>query len=152
MKNPRRLVVKIRNNSKRFVSLLKCYEIQLFNAEGQLKVCQDFVRKHRNLTPYRGIITYQKTRKEQFADTFFYLLPKVNFGKLDYEADTKVLGERPQFAVHFQYYYGRQPGYEDGDVLVLLFNDEEVSRYPEPAALAPRLQRTLTTSWGALKR
>lgn len=153
-RHPRRLIVKLRNNSDRFISLSLCYKIELFDADGNLKVDSMFGFSGKNL-----YITPQKSVKEAYADTYFYLLPKRNFDKLDYKSDEDLLGERPVFALSFQYYYGsQQPGYQEGDVIVLLYEGkgdaaaEEVSRFPKQVVpMSPRMHRTLTTNWAAMK-
>ncbi len=157
LRNPRRLVVKIRNASpwakdappsskNKFVSLRPCYRIVLTDADGKLKVGSTF--EITNSDPY---ITYQKSQHEEHADTFFYLLPKFNFGKLDTKSDSELLGEWPRFATHFQYYFGKQTGYTAGDVLILYKGQKEITRFSEAVAMSPSLKRTLTTSWGAVK-
>lgn len=152
LRQPKRLVVKLRNTSRYFIGLRECFEIVLYDADGNDKA-------HSHFSP-RTYITPQKSAKEAHADTTIYLAPYRHFKKIDYQADTVLLDERAAFAVRFQYVYPNsytasvdiKVGYNPGDVLVLLFDEEEVSRYPEAIAMSPRHIRTLTTTWGAMKR
>ncbi len=89
------------------------------------------------------MITPQKARGEKYADTEVTLLPWKLVRKLD---------RKESFYLAFQYFYGSQSGYKPGDVFILSYEETEVSRYPEAMPFAPRLQRSVTTTWGSLKK
>ena len=155
MRNPRRLLVTVRNHTHRFIGFNICWEICLLDRQGQTKVRRLF-----NRTKGTPIVTYQKNRKAKYApaEATFILLPKIHFEKIDFNAD------QARFAVAFNYYYGKRigtPGYNAGDILVLKRVQKknqdtdvsvEVSRYPESIAMSPKRIWRLTTTWGAIKR
>lgn len=136
VKHPRRLMVTIRNNGRSFVDLTKDYSLILSRTDNTSATVN--MRSRDNL-----YITPQKARGEKHADTDIALLPRKSFRKL---------GSESRFSLDFQYFYGTQTGYKEGDVLILSYQGKEVSRYPEAVQLAPRLKRSITRTWGSLKK
>jgi len=136
VRNPRRLLVTLRNTGETFVDLQRCWQIVLHREDGS--VVGAILRKSISGL----VITPQQSKGEKHADTHISLLPRRLFPRLP-------KGER---AVDLQYFYGSQTGFNTGDTLILYYEQIEVSRYPEPVQLSPKLNRTLTTTWGAMKR
>lgn len=137
-KKPRRLKVIVRNTSGSFIRfVLPCWQIELYR-EGQRIVNANLRKKFGEM-----IITPQRSRGEPYPDTTFYLLPKRRFHE--------VQDKDARFMIHFQYFYGKQTGYAESDVLKIKYEGEIIAEYPRPAAMSPRAFQTLTTSWAAIK-
>ncbi len=133
---PRRLVMTLRNHTRSFINLAEGWSLLLLRPDGSSAAAN--MRSQGSL-----FITPQKARGEKYADTDIALLPRKSFRKLD---------GKERFFLSLQYFYGSQSGYKPGDVFILSYEGAEVSRYPEAMQLAPRLHRTLTTTWGSLKK
>ena len=131
LKKPSRIYLTIRNNSQRFQSLYGL-TLQLLDENGEVK--------RENGLP-RVSITYQKSRGEEHADSYFVLY-RYRKGLLNHQRqpEEKVISIFPV-------------KYEDGDVFVLVCGDDVISRYPEEVAAAPMKQPFKTTTlWGSIKQ
>ena len=136
LRGPRRLVVTLRNHRQRFIDVTQGWALSLARTDGSSAFVNMKSRESLLITP-------QKARGEKYADTEIALLPRKLFRRL---------GNQVRFALDFQYFYGTQSGYKTGDVLILSYQGEEMSRYPEAVQFAPRLQRSITTTWGSMKK
>lgn len=134
--SPRRLIVTLRNHTKRFIDLTQGWSLILSRPDGSSATAN--MRSRGSL-----LITPQKARGEKYADTEVTLLPWKLVRKLD---------RKESFYLAFQYFYGSQSGYKPGDVFILSYEETEVSRYPEALSAAPRLNRNMVTTWGSLKK
>ncbi len=136
MEQPRRLVVKIRNNGQNFIDLTDGYALTLVRPDGSSVSANMESRNSLFITPYTvSIGTYQGAE--------IALLPQRSFAELD---------NQERLFLDFPYFYGQQSGYSKNDMLILSYKGAEISRYPEPVATAPRLRTRLITSWGSMKK
>lgn len=132
-RSPRRLAITLRNNEQKFVSL-NCWKLRVNHQNGMVSEAS-----------LKGkTITYQKSKGEQFADTAFVFTPKRLFDRVP---------ETGLECIHLQYFYGRQPGYSEGDVVQLVFEDEVKSTFQAAIAASPMrpVRKRLVTTWGCLK-
>ena len=138
-KSPRRLLVTIKNSGRPTYELQHPFSLEL-QRNGETVVIADW--EH----------TAGSGQLVGLRETVFTLLPKRLFRKVDIS--------EVSFLIHFQYFYGDQKGYLDGDRLVLKYDNEVISEYPDPeqadseqVAAAPSLQvrRKTTSMWGSLK-
>lgn len=136
LRGPRRLVVTLRNHRQSFIDLTQGWSLSLARTDGSSAFVNMKSRESLLITP-------QKARGEKHADTEIALLPRKLFRRL---------GNQDRFYLDFQYFYGTQSGYKTGDVLIHSYQGEEMSRYPEAVQFAPRLQRSITTTWGSMKK
>ena len=109
-KDPRRLLVTIRNYGKRPYRLGSYLNLELLQPDGKTVVTGGMLNGENGLLPGR-------------TETMFALLPQKFFGEVD-------PGEVSSL-VHFPYFSGRRGGYFDDDRIALKYEGEIVSEYPE---------------------
>ena len=136
LKKPNRILLTTRNNS-RFYADLRVYRLELWSVLNRLKTSTLFSG---------GSITWRRSNGEIHADSVIVLLPTKSL------VDTYRLKVGEVSKARMQYNTKQVGGYKETDTFILLCDDIEIARYPEEVSMAPRLQRRLTTCWGAIKR
>ena len=120
-KDPWRLQVTIRNDGRQTYDLDAPFSLELQQRDGQAVVVANM--RHTAAVLYARL-TSGPGRLKGVAETTFALLPKNHFRKVNLE--------EVSFMIH-----GRWRGFFADDRLVLKYNDEVISEYPEPVPGEP---------------